>query len=173
MQTSLRSINQSPWYWAALLAFGVGALGAALYFQHVMNEWPCLLCIHARIWVLGVVLVAGLGWMLRRHLLGNALAHGLLLVMAGGLLERSWLLLGTERGTVFGECSMELGLPAWFALDRWLPWLFEVQASCGYTPELWPGVSMAEALLLISMLLLLLASLQLLSLLFDVRSASR
>ena len=71
-------------------------------------------------------------------------------------------MLGTERGTVFGECSMELGLPAWFALDKWFPLVFEVQASCGYTPELWSGFTMAEALVIIAVLLLLLAGLQLL-----------
>lgn len=51
---------------------------------------------------------------------------------------------------------MDLGLPAWLALDDWLPWLFEVQTSCGYTPELPLGITMAEALLAFSAALTLL-----------------
>jgi disulfide bond formation protein DsbB len=38
-------------------------------------------------------------------------------------------------------------MPDWFAVDRWLPWLFEVRNLCSYTPEIALGISMAEALL--------------------------
>ena len=162
MQINLRTINRSPWYWLGLVLFATGAMAVALYFQYAHDEWPCLLCIQTRIWVMGVAMVGLTGFSLRHRWQGNALAHGLLLFMAAGLLDRSLVLLGTERGTLFGECAMELGLPAWFALDKWFPLVFEVQASCGYTPELWSGFSMAEALVIISIGLLVLAGLQLL-----------
>jgi len=155
-------LNRSAWYWAGLALSGLLVLGVALYFQYVRDEWPCVLCIHARIWVLGVSLVAVLGLIVRRHLLLNTLAHGLVMVMALGLLDRARLLLGTERGTVFGDCSMNSGLPSWFALDKWFPQVFEVQASCGYTPEVLPGLTMAEALLGIAVILIIVSALQLL-----------
>jgi disulfide bond formation protein DsbB len=79
-------------------------------------------------------------------------------LLMGGMLERSWQLLGTERGWIFGSCNMDAGLPAWFALDRWFPAVFEVKDACGYTPELLFGVTMAEALLLFSLTLTLLAA---------------
>ena len=161
MLTKIMKINQSGWYWASLVLFGMTALAVALYFQYGRDEWPCVLCIHTRIWMLGITLVAVLGFLLRQKLLFNSLAHLLVLLMAAGLLERAWILLGTERGTIFGACSMESGLPAWFALDKWFPLVFEVQASCGYTPELWPGFSMAEALIGIAVALMLLAFVQL------------
>ena len=47
-------------------------------------------------------------------------------------------------------CSMDAGLPVWFALDKWLPALFQVQASCGRTPVLAANVTMAEALMAVS-----------------------
>ena len=67
-----------------------------------------------------------------------------------GLLERSWRLLAVERGWIFGDCEMDLGMPPWFALDQWFPWLFEVQTSCGYTPLIMFDISMAEVLLVLS-----------------------
>ncbi|NNE64823.1 MAG: disulfide bond formation protein B, partial [Gammaproteobacteria bacterium] len=75
-----------------------------------------------------------------------------------GLLERSWRLLAIERGWIFGDCDMDLGMPAWFALDKWFPSLFEVQTSCGYTPLIMFNISMAESLVVISALLLIVSA---------------
>ena len=55
-----------------------------------------------------------------------------------------------ERGFIPTSCGMDAGLPAWFAIERWLPALFESRGLCGYTPKLWFGVSMAEALIVTS-----------------------
>ena len=73
------------------------------------------------------------------------------------MLERSYQLLGTERGFIMGECSMDTGFPSWFAIDKWLPSLFEPLITCGYTPEVAFGITMAEALLVMSAGLVLLA----------------
>ena len=79
----------------------------------------------------------------------RTLMHGLTVVLSVGLLERAWMLLGIERGTVEGSCSFDSGLPAWFALDQWFPVVFKVWEACGYTPELLFGVTMAESLVLL------------------------
>ena len=63
-----------------------------------------------------------------------------------------------ERGWVFGDCTMELGMPAWLALDKWAPTIFEVQTSCGYTPLILFNITMAETLLVISLLLLIISA---------------
>jgi disulfide bond formation protein DsbB len=83
------------------------------------------------------------------------LAHLLTVLVAAGLLERSYQLLGTERGFTFGDCGLDLGLPSWLALDSWFPAVFQVQTSCGYTPELLFGVTMAEALIVFSAIFVL------------------
>jgi disulfide bond formation protein DsbB len=49
-------------------------------------------------------------------------------------------------------------MPAWFALDKWLPSVFEVQTACGYTPIVLFEISMAEALLVISIVLLIISA---------------
>ena len=76
-----------------------------------------------------------------------------------GLFERSYMLLGTERGTVMASCNFDLGLPSWLAFDKWLPAVFEVQASCGYTPELLFGITMAEGLIVMSSALVIISAL--------------
>ena len=76
--------------------------------------------------------------------------HGASVIIMLDLVERSWRVLAIERGWIFGDCEMDLGMPPWFALDQWFPWMFEVQTSCGYTPLIAFNISMAEVLLVIS-----------------------
>jgi len=152
----LKRVAGSKWYWLALLVLGLSMEGVALYYQHVLDEDPCVLCIQVRIWVLGLILVALLALAVRRTWF-NGFAHVLTAVVSAGLLERSYQLLGTERGFLYGDCGFDLGLPAWLALDKWFPAVFRVETSCGYTPELLLGITMAEALLVLSGLLLLIS----------------
>lgn len=153
MFAKLNRIGTSPLYWLGLLILVLLLEGVALFYQYRLDYWPCVLCIHVRIWLAALGLVALAMLVLRRAPVAGHLATG---VIGVGLLERSWLLLGTERGFIEDAgCGMDLGLPAWLALDDWLPWLFEVQTSCGYTPELLFGITMAEALLAFSALLTL------------------
>jgi disulfide bond formation protein DsbB len=154
----LAGVGRSGGYWLGLLLLGLTMEGVALFYQYRLDYAPCVLCIHVRIWVLGLILMAGIGLWLRRYPLGVVGLHGVMALLMGGMLERSWQLLGTERGWIFGSCNMDAGLPAWFALDRWFPAVFEVKDACGYTPELLFGVTMAEALLLFSLTLTLLAA---------------
>ena len=47
---------------------------------------------------------------------------------------------------------------AWFALDQWFPWIFEVRTSCGYTPFVLFQITLAEVLMVITVLLALLSA---------------
>jgi len=89
---------------------------------------------------------------------GMRLFHGLNTLIMGCLVERSWQVLAVERGWVFGDCAMNLGMPSWFALDKWFPAVFEVQTACGYSPLLLFEITMAEALLVISIVLLIISA---------------
>jgi len=150
MRTRLYRIANSVPYWAALILSALATEGVALFYQYRLDYWPCVLCIHVRVWLLGLILAGGMG-LLGRHLRGAlVLAQMLVAVVGAGILERSLKLLGTERGTFEGSCAMESGLPAWFALDQWFPFMFQVQEPCGYTPELFLGITVAEALVVFS-----------------------
>jgi len=150
MLDSLANIGKNSLYWLALALIGLSFEAVALFYQYVLEELPCVMCIQVRLWVMALILVALLVLVLRRLRLIPVAGHLLTVVIAAGLLERSYQLLGTERGFVFGECGFALGLPDWFTPDQWFPLLFEVQTSCGYTPELLFGITMAEALIVAS-----------------------
>lgn len=150
MLNKLAAFGQSAWYWVAIIVMGLIMEGSALYYQYALDYYPCVLCIHIRIWVMAVILLAVLALFIRKSrplLMG---AHVLSVGLFIGLLERCWMTFAVERLMVDGSCSMDSGLPAWFALDKWFPWIFEVQEACGYTPEVLLGITMAEALLMIS-----------------------
>ena len=154
MLYKLDNLAATRWYWLALILLGVSLESLALFYQYVLEYWPCVLCIHVRIWVLGLVAAALTGLMLRRRRTGRGIGHLLVFVISVGLLERSWKLIAIERGfAVDGECNFDAGLPEWFALDQWFPAMFKVWEACGYTPELLFGVTMAEALLVLSIAL--------------------
>ncbi|MEN8171008.1 MAG: disulfide bond formation protein B [Pseudomonadota bacterium] len=157
MVNKLVKVGTSGWYWLGLLLLGLSMEGVALLYQYRWDYPPCVLCIHVRIWVLGMIAVAALALWLRRYPYWCAGLHGMVALLMAGMLERSWQLLGTERGWIFGSCNMDAGLPDWFALDRWFPAVFEVKEACGYTPELLFGITMAEGLLLFSASLVLFA----------------
>ena len=149
MINTLQKISRSRWYWLALLLLGLSFLSVALYYQYVLETLPCVLCIQVRIWMLFLAFV-GLNTYILYNKWSSRIAHVLTVVIAAALLDRSYQLLGTERGFLFGDCGFDLGLPSWFALDTWLPQLFRVESSCGYTPELVFGITMAEALIVFS-----------------------
>ncbi|MDX2455964.1 MAG: disulfide bond formation protein B [Gammaproteobacteria bacterium] len=157
MITKLAIIGKSAWYWLALVLIGLSFEGVALFYQHVLDEMPCALCIHVRLLVLAVILVALAALFLRHFKWPNVLAHLLTVVLAAGLLERAYQLLGTERGFTFSDCGLDLGLPDWLPLETWFPAVFKVQTSCGYTPELLFGITMAEALIVISAVFVLIS----------------
>jgi len=153
MDAAIR-FSQHRTYWVLLLLLGITLEGVALYYQYALDEWPCVLCIHIRIWVLGFILVAIIGMLTSGYSTIDRILHLLNSVIMIGLVERSWQLLAVERGWVFGDCVMDAGLPPWFALDSWFPFMFEVQTGCGYTPLIVMNISMAEILMVMSVLLL-------------------
>ena len=57
MNQYLMELSQQRRYWLALVLFGIALESGALYFQYVLDEWPCVLCIHVRIWVVAFILL--------------------------------------------------------------------------------------------------------------------
>ncbi|MDH3220854.1 MAG: disulfide bond formation protein B [Gammaproteobacteria bacterium] len=149
------NLSQQRRYWALLVLLGIALEGAALYYQYVLDEWPCVLCIQVRIWVVSFILLGLLALFFTGSKVAMRIFHGISVIIMIGLLERSWRVLAVERGWIFGDCEMDLGMPAWFALDKWFPWIFEVQTSCGYTPLILFDISVAEVLLVSSVFLTL------------------
>ncbi len=159
----LQRIAFSRWYWLALLVLGVSMLAVALGYQYLLDEPPCVLCIHVRLWVSLMVLFAALGVWLHESPRLNSMIHLFMLLIGAGLADRSYQLLGTERGFIFGDCVFDLGFPSWLAIDQWFPAFYGVETACGYTPVLLFGITMAEALIVMSALLIIVSLLLLLA----------
>ena len=153
---SLTHFPQNRRYWMLYCGIGIALLATALVFQHVLEELPCVVCIQIRLWITLLILLAMTGLLVRTSRWVNAVNVSVLLV-AVGMVERSYLLLGTERGFVFADCGFDLGLPAWLSVEENLPWLYRVETSCGYTPELLFGITMAEALMTLSVVFLIIS----------------
>jgi disulfide bond formation protein DsbB len=151
----LKDIAHSRWYWLVYIVGGVSLIAIALYFQYARDELPCVMCIQIRLWFSLLIIVSFIGLLARRIKAINALVQGSIVFIAVGLMERSYKLLGTERGFWDGHCGFDIGLPTWFAVDKWLPWLFRVETTCGYTPEILFGITMAETLMVMSVALLI------------------
>ena len=149
-------MTQSPTMrslWWAMLILGSGMFAAALYWQYALGEDPCQVCIHARLWVVAIALIGALMLVLPSNRGTGFGGLFLLLVSSMGLGERSYYLYEIENFRGDGSCQFTLGMPDWFAVDRWFPALFEVRNICSYTPEIAFGISMAEALVVISVLI--------------------
>ncbi|MCK5648128.1 MAG: disulfide bond formation protein B [Gammaproteobacteria bacterium] len=167
MLKKILQMSANKWFWLAFLGLSISFEVIALFYQYVLDYMPCVLCIHVRIWVLAMIIVSLLALMVYRYWLGLFIMQLLMTGMTAGLLERSYQLFGTERGFLLSGCSMESGLPGWFALDDWLPSMFKVWEPCGYTPELMFAVTMAEALIVVSFILLVINALLTLNMLVN------
>jgi disulfide bond formation protein DsbB len=167
MLNKIAAFARSFWYWALLLLLSLTMEALALLYQYAWDFDPCELCIHIRIWLMGLIIVSVLGLWLRRIAFSNTLLHLFAAGLIYGMLHTSQLLLGIEQGTIFRGCGVSLDLPPWFALDLWFPTLFGVWGSCGNTPELLFGVTMAEGLTVTSWILLLLSVILMAALLIE------
>ena len=137
---------------------GVALLAVALYYQYVLGDEPCQVCIHARLWVAAFTLIALFMAAAPQKTALRIAANAGVLVASVGLTERARYLYRLENGIGDGSCQFQLGMPDWFAVDRWMPWLFEVRNLCSFTPEMLFGLSMAESLMGIGVLLSLVAA---------------
>lgn len=137
----------------------IALLAVALYYQYALGDEPCQVCIQARLWVVALLLVSIIGLALPQHGFGQWLALALALVSCVGLGERGWFLYLLENGRGDGSCEFQLGMPDWFAVDRWFPDLFEVRNLCSFTPNLPLGLTMAEGLVLAALALAVIVAL--------------
>jgi disulfide bond formation protein DsbB len=137
---------------------GLALFVVALYYQYVLGDEPCQVCIHARLWVAAFTLIALFMAVTPQNAALRIAANAGVLVTSVGLTERARYLYRLENGIGDGSCQFQLGMPDWFAVDRWMPWLFEVRNLCSFTPEMLFGLSMAESLMGIGALLSLVAA---------------
>lgn len=135
------------WFWALTVAVCVGLEAWALYFQVVLDYFPCELCIYTRLWLSMIALVGFFGLFLHRSVIARKALLVLLLLATAGLSYITFRVMGVDYG--FGPptaCTIESVFPDWLRLDHVFPLLFEVLDSCQASPIVVWGLSMADGL---------------------------
>lgn len=166
----LACLNRSAFFWLAMIVACIAMEATALYYQYVLDYGPCVLCVHIRAWIFAILVLSVVGLISRKNKGATTVVNLLALLAAAGMTERSYLTLGIEKGFVDGSCTLNAGFPSWLPLDQWVPSVFEPWEACGYTPEMLLGITMAEALMLISSLWLLILAAMFISRITNCRS---
>ena len=168
----LTAFLESKAFWVVLLCGGAFLMAVALYYQYVMGEDPCQACVQVRVWIVAGMFVSLVMLLLPRASFSSLVGQLAFFGTGLGLAERSWFLYQIENGRGDGSCGFILGAPDWFPIDRWLPGIFEVRNLCSFTPDVVLGISMAEALLIVSAIVLSLAAAALMVSTRSLRAAS-
>ena len=135
----------TPQRWMLLIALsGIGMLLFGLYLQHVVGLNPCPMCIVQRYALIGVVVLALIGWRLR----GRALAAaGLLLALCAGFgaftaARQSWLQWYPPEVV---NCGRDFyGMVENFPLNRAIPMIFKGSGDCSKVDWTFLGGSIAN-----------------------------
>jgi len=155
INSRLQQWIQGKTLWIGLILLSLSMEAVALFYQYVLNEPPCILCIHFRLLFVAVILFSLLGLLTHKSKLFRVLSMLGVVSSFAFMTERAYQLLGTERRFIDGECGFGLNFPDWIAVDKWVPWLFQPMTSCGYTPEVLFGITMAESLMVFTIVMLL------------------
>ncbi|PKG39025.1 disulfide bond formation protein DsbB [Psychromonas sp. Urea-02u-13] len=148
MLSTLKSLSSQRWPWL-LLAFSALALElCALFFQHVMELEPCVMCVYERITMLGIILAGFIGASAPQNVFVRISAFILWAISA------VWgLLLALEHTdyqmnpSPFATCDFFPNFPTWAPLHEWLPWLFNPTGDCADIVWQFLGYSMPQWLI--------------------------
>lgn len=142
----LLKLEQHKLVWISIFLLSASSMAIALVYQYAFAWEPCVLCVHIRIIMLGIMLLAFMMIFLSGYRIPRLIAYFLQNVLAVYLFLTCRELYHVEIGLQEAGCMFSAGLPSWFDLEAWLPALFEVRAACGESPEILFGITMAESL---------------------------
>ena len=146
MLQKIKRLSMQRWPWMLLILSCLGLLASALYFQYGLNLQPCIKCIYIRVAFAGILVAALLVLLAPRQLLLRL--AGTLLWLGSALygLFQAQELVNIEQTLASGgftTCALFADFPAWLALDKWLPAVFEVTGTCGGVDWQFAGLTMA------------------------------
>ncbi|HEY7884921.1 MAG TPA: disulfide bond formation protein B, partial [Cellvibrionaceae bacterium] len=141
--------TRSFWLATALICAALEA--GALFYQYVLGDPPCEICIYIRVWLFALLMLSLLALPLRRWRFTRLLSAVAGLLLAVGLAHETWIMVQIEYNIGSGgSCGFFANFPAWAPLDKWLPFLFEVQGLCMATPKVLFGLTMVHGLIAVS-----------------------
>lgn len=134
-----------------MLLLGVLSLeGTALYFQHVMELAPCVMCIYERVALFGIGLAAIVALLAPRFILFRV--TGLLLGIYSAV--RGFLLAMQhtdyqQNPAPWNQCPITVSFPSSFPLNKWLPSVFQPTGACDKIQWQFLSLSMPQWLMII------------------------
>lgn len=154
---SLMKLERHFSLWLFIFILATSSMAVALYYQYALAWEPCVLCIHVRIIMLGLMLLSLLMIFLSKFKVIRLMGFLIQSVLAVLLFLKCRELYRVEAGLADAGCMFSANLPEWFNLEVWWPSVFEVRAACGDSPELFFNISMAEGLYIGSAIAMVLA----------------
>jgi disulfide bond formation protein DsbB len=128
----LSSLSTDRRAWLLLFFSALCLEITALYFQHVTDLRPCIMCIYQRTAVFGL-LFSAVPAMLVNNLITRLIGY-----LGWGISAIWGLLIAIEHVDVqtaanpfFATCEFVPNFPAWAPLHEWLPNVFSATGDCG------------------------------------------
>ena len=146
----LNTFSKTRLAWLLLLLSVIFFEASALFFQHVMQLSPCVMCIYERVAMFAVGGAALIGLIAP----SNSLVRWLGLT-SWGISAYKGLILALEHvdyqfnPSPFATCDLFVTFPDWAPINKWAPWLFEAYGDCSEVVWQFLGLSMPQWLVVI------------------------
>lgn len=103
----------------------------ALYFQHVLGLAPCTLCIYQRCAIYGIMIGSLIGLIAPRYFIYRVLGILIWLLSAFKGLNLAMYHAHLQfEPNLIDTCPVNVNFPSWFALNEWLPSMFNAYGTC-------------------------------------------
>ena len=137
-----------PIFWLVGAAYLLLMISIALYYQYILDVYPCALCVQIRAWIMGAILLSIFTSFFCKKFWWRWAGLTLTTALIVGALYTSWYSLMIERGEIISSCTVDAGFPKFMPLDQWIPPLFAAEGICGKSPDMWFGLTMNEGLII-------------------------
>jgi disulfide bond formation protein DsbB len=146
----LKSFSEQRLSWGLLITAVVFFELCALFFQHVMDLAPCVMCIYERVAMLGIGGAALVGIIAPKMKLFRYIGLiGWLVASIQGFQLASQHVNYQMNPSPFATCDIFVRFPNWAPLNEWLPQMFEAYGDCSDIVWQWLGLSMPQWLVII------------------------
>jgi len=134
------------WPWALLAVTSFALIGAAMYFQYVLDLQPCVRCIYQRTAVLALGLIALIPLINPqiKPLKWAGLLTWLGISVWGYVIATDHVALQQSANSWFAVCDINPRFPEFMPLHQWLPGFFGAPGSCGDIDWQFAGLSMPQ-----------------------------
>ncbi|MCM2679439.1 disulfide bond formation protein DsbB [Echinimonas agarilytica] len=141
------ALHRGSWLLLALSALVLES--TALFFQHVMDLAPCVMCIYERVAMMGLIFAGLIGAINPKVLALRVVGYSMWAVSAiqGLLLSIEHVGYQFPKNPFIVTCGYQAEFPAWARLDDWFPSLFLPTGMCDEITWLFLNLTMPQWLI--------------------------